>query len=332
MNLSDFHYNYPEELVAQHPLPRRDDSRMMVLHRAEGGCEDRRIADFPEFLKPDDLVVFNDTRVFAARLFGKTAKRPVEILLLEKVDNQEWNCLGRGLKKIPAGEPIRFGPSLTGHFTGHNGDRSRLRLEGENITAAVEAVGLPPLPPYIVRRSADAYSAEDRERYQSLFAKRSGSSAAPTASLHFSETLLGRIPNKTFVTLHVSTDTFQPIRCGTLAEHKMHGEFFDVPEMTQEKIAMAKAAGGRIFAVGTTTVRALESRWSENRTELFITPGFKFKIVDALLTNFHQPDSTLICLASAFAGRKQLLHAYKTAVTQQYRLFSFGDAMLILQE
>lgn len=330
MRLSDFHYDYPEELVAQHPPPRRDDSRMMVLHRAKSRCEDRQITDFPAFLKPNDLVIFNDTRVFAARLFGETAKRPVEILLLEKVNDHEWNCLGRGLKKTPPGEPIHFGPTLTGYFIAHNGDRSYIRLEGDKIESTIEKIGLPPLPPYIVRRSANAYSAEDRERYQSLFAKQNGSSAAPTASLHFSEKLLGSIPNKAFVTLHVSTDTFQPIRCDNLAEHQMHGEFFEVPELTRKKIVTTKAAGGRVFAVGTTTVRALESQWSENCTELFITPGFDFKIVDALLTNFHQPDSTLICLASAFAGREQLLHAYNEAVSRQYRLFSFGDAMLIV--
>lgn len=330
MNLSDFHYDYPEELVAQHPLPRRDDSRMLVLDRVNGECRHQRITDFPQFLGPNDLVVFNNTRVFAARLFGETAQRPVEILLLEPCGDGEWFCLGRGLKKNPLGEPIRFGPTLTGYFTAHNGDRSRIRLEGNNVHAAIEKAGLPPLPPYILRRGAGAYSAEDRERYQSLFAERSGSSAAPTASLHFSETLLDQIPNKAFVTLHVSTDTFQPIREEDLSRHKMHGEFFEVPEITQEKIEIAKTEGGRVFAVGTTTVRALESRWSKNRTELFITPGFDFRIVDALLTNFHQPDSTLICLVSAFAGRKPLLKAYREAIDLKYRLFSFGDAMLIL--
>lgn len=334
MNLSDFHYDFPEELIAQHPLPNRDDSRLMVLHRSQTSWEHQSIQDLPQYLTKKDLLVFNNTKVFAARFFGETAKRPIEVLLLEQTETGQWLCLGRGLKKIPLGEKIQFSEHLSGCFTQHRGDRSLLKLEGPTVEETMEQIGFPPLPPYIVRRTMADYSKEDRERYQAIFAEKMGSCAAPTASLHFSEKLISEIKkcgaSTTFVTLHVSTDTFQPIRVESLENHKMHGEFFEVPKEAQEKIRETKSNGGRIIAVGTTVARALESDWSQTRTDIFIKPGFSFRRVDALLTNFHQPDSTLICLVSALVGREFLLKAYQEAIQKQYRLFSFGDAMLIL--
>lgn len=318
--LDSYRYRYPEALIAQYPLPQRDQSRMMVIDRRRQSWEHRMVMDLTEFLGPGDLLVFNDTQVFPARLLGKDQK--IEILLLEK-NGTGWKALGKPFKKIQAGMTIDFGAGLQGQIVQKNGDQLEIQLNEDPL---IEKVGLPPLPPYI-RRAAQP---EDKERYQSIFAKQTGSAAAPTASLHFTEELVEQLTNKgveiAFVTLHVSRDTFLPIRTEDVTQHPMHGEHFCVPQKTQAKIKQAK----RVIAVGTTVVRALESDWSQNETKLFITPGFKLKVVDALLTNFHQPASTLLLLVSAFAGRELILQAYADAIQQKYRLFSYGDCMLIL--
>lgn len=318
MNLSLFQYLFPKGLIAQHPLPQRDQSRMMVMDRGHRAWEHRAIRDLPSFLDPGDLLVFNDTRVFPARLVGGK----FEILLLKK-NGAGWKALGKPLKKIKEGMTIDFGGGLIGLITQKNADHLEIQLNQDSL---IEKAGFPPLPPYI-RRGAEP---EDKDRYQSIFARHTGSAAAPTASFHFTPELMARLTAKgvetAFVTLHVSRDTFLPIRTEDITQHKMHGERFFVPKETQAKIKQAR----RVIAVGTTAVRALESDWSQPETKLYITPGFEFKIVDALLTNFHQPASTLLLLVSAFAGRELILQAYAEAIARQYRLFSYGDGMLIL--
>ena len=320
MRLDLFQYKFPKALIAQYPLDQRDASRMMVVDRGRQGLEHRTIRDLPQFLRPGDLLVFNDSRVFPARLLGKDQK--IEILLLEK-NGSGWEALGKPFKKIKEGMEIDFGGGLQGSITQKNSEQLNIQLNNEPL---LETVGLPPLPPYIRR----APQPEDKERYQSIFARRTGSAAAPTASFHFTEelvqTLKARGVEIAFITLHVSRDTFLPIRTEDVTQHKMHGERFCVPKETQAKIKQAR----RVIAVGTTVVRALESDWNQPETKLFITPGFEFKIVDAMLTNFHQPASTLLLLVSAFVGREFILKAYTEAIAQQYRLFSYGDCMLIV--
>lgn len=330
MDLTLFQYDYPQELVAQHPLPERDASRMMVVDREQSRFEHKRIQNLPNYLREGDLLVFNDTKVFPARLMGEdvTGKK-IEILLLNR-DKNRWRALGKPFKKIKGGMEINFGEDFSGRIVKKEDGFLEIELHGENIEEKIETIGLPPLPPYIRRKMATDYSKEDKEHYQSIFARLSGSAAAPTASLHFSAQLMEKIKAKgietAFVTLHVSTDTFLPVRVSDITQHTMHGETFLIPKGTQEKIAKAK----RVIAVGTTVVRALESDWSQSTTKLFITPGFKFKIVDAMLTNFHQPESTLLMLVSTFAGRDFILERYKNAIAEKYRLFSYGDCMLIL--
>ncbi|MDZ4224504.1 MAG: tRNA preQ1(34) S-adenosylmethionine ribosyltransferase-isomerase QueA, partial [bacterium] len=306
--------------------------------RQAGGtiCNDG-VKNLPEYLHAGDLLVFNDTKVFPARIFaGK-----MEILLLGTVDHgpgtrdqKHWRCLAKPLKKIKEGMELVFSETLKGIVTQKTAEDIEIKFECENLEKELEKIGLPPLPPYIQRKSEADYTSEDRERYQSIFAKHKGSAAAPTASFHFSETLIETIRQKgidtAFVTLHVSRDTFLPIREEEVTQHKMHGERFCVPEETQRKIAETKKNGGRVIAVGTTATRALESDWMQPITRHYIYPGYSFKIVDGILTNFHQPASTLLLLVSAFAGREFILQAYQEAIAQGYRLFSYGDCMLIL--
>ena len=330
MNLSLFQYDYPKELIAQHPLPQRDLSRMMVLHMLTGNICHNRVKNLPAYLRAGDLLVFNDTKVFPARLFAEK----MEILLLGTVDQKQWRCLAKPLKKLSEGMVLHFSETLKGIVTKKSDDNVEIQFQCENVEEEIEKIGLPPLPPYIQRKSAKDYTAEDRERYQSIFAKNSGSAAAPTASFHFSRSLIENICQKgidtAFVTLHVSRDTFLPIRENNVTQHKMHGERFCVPEETQKKIAQTKKNGGRVVAIGTTATRALESDWTQPGTHHYIYPGYSFKIVDGMLTNFHQPASTLLLLVSAFAGREFILESYKEAIVKRYRLFSYGDCMLIL--
>ena len=326
--LSDYDYVLPRELIAQRPLERRQDSRMMVLHRAEQNIEHRQFGDLKTFLQAGDLLVLNDTRVLAARRFSDNGA--VEFLFLERVGPTRWKCM------VTPGRKMRIGATAT---IGNVSLRvEEITAEGERIVALekdvdVYAGGSMPLPPYVNRFSDDT----DAARYQTVFAREPGAVAAPTAGLHFTSDMLSEIPHA-FVTLHVGPGTFLPVRSENIAEHRMHAERFSISPEAADKINDAQ----RIVAVGTTAMRVLEtamrkikpeSRQIESQsgeTDLFIYPPFTFRIVDALLTNFHLPRSTLLMLVSAFAGREFILRAYEEAVRERYRFFSYGDCMLIL--
>lgn len=317
----DYDYPLPESLIARHPLPERDASRMMVLDRATARIEHRLFTDLPAYLGADELVVLNDTRVVPARVFSDD--RQVELLFLEVVDAQTWRCLVKPGRKMKVGAPIRVG--------GVTGKVRKIEAEGERVIEfsgplELDAIGQLPLPPYL-RRGAEP---EDAERYQTVFARRRGAIAAPTAGLHFTSTMLARIPH-TFVTVHVGVGTFRPVQVEDVRAHRMHSERFHIPE----EGARAINAAPRILAVGTTTTRLLETlgrplRPGDGTTDIFIYPPYQFRAVDALLTNFHLPKSTLLMLVSAFAGREFVLRAYQEAIRQEYRFFSYGDCMLIL--
>ena len=338
MRRQDFAYELPEELIAQSPLAERSASRMLVLDARSGACADRLVRDLPEYLRPHDLLVLNDTRVLPARLVGtKPTGGRVEILLERALSGRQ------ALAQVSASKPIRPGLEITTaggtvRVLERDSDLWRLELPAEALGFFQEH-GTVPLPPYI-RRAA---LAADSERYQSIFAREAGAVAAPTASLHFdaplAATLRARGIEQAFVTLHVGAGTFQPVRVSELAEHVMHGERVTVSAATCAAVARARAAGGRVVAVGTTVVRALEAAaleaggaalvpWS-GETRLFITPGFRFQLTDMLLTNFHLPESTLLMLVCAFAGPARVLAAYAHAVRARYRFFSYGDAMLL---
>jgi S-adenosylmethionine:tRNA ribosyltransferase-isomerase len=336
---ADFAYELPDELIAQVPLPARSASRLLVLDRATGATADRRFRELPRLLSRGDLLVLNDTRVVAARLFGsKPSGGRVEILLERPVGEREALAQLRSSKPIRPGLEIATpgGPVLV---MAREEDLWRIRLP-EAVLDFFDRVGHVPLPPYIRRAAGEL----DQERYQSLFARERGAVAAPTASLHFDETLLealeARGVGRAFVTLHVGAGTFQPVRTDDLDSHVMHAERATVGAATCGAIARARAEGRRVVAVGTTVVRALESAalsskeegalapWS-GETTLFVRPGFRFRVVDALVTNFHLPESTLLMLVCAFAGREPVLRAYRHAVEARYRFFSYGDAMLL---
>ena len=340
MRRQDFAYELPAELIAQSPLAQRAAGRMLVLDPATGACTDRCVRDLPQMLRRGDLLVFNDTRVLPARLFGhKPSGGRVEIFLERALGGCE------ALVQLSASKPIRVGLEIAtaGGVVGVNGRAEdlwhvRLPLPAREF---FECWGETPLPPYIHRPPGDA----DRERYQSIFAREPGAVAAPTASLHFDAALLDELTrrgvNHSCVTLHVGAGTFQPVRTDNLAAHTMHAERVTVGTAACTAIAAARAAGARVVAVGTTVIRALESAalaadgglapWS-GETRLFITPGFRFQVVDALLTNFHLPESTLLMLVCAFAGQQAVLAAYAHAVRARYRFFSYGDAMLLTRE
>jgi S-adenosylmethionine:tRNA ribosyltransferase-isomerase len=389
--VSDFDFPLPPELIAQHPPAERAASRL--LHMNAGALEDRVFSEFPELLRRGDLLVFNDTRVLPARLFGHRAQRlsphnpasreflqgRVEVLLTRKLapgDEQLWQALVRPGKKIMPGERLYFGPAdgvaNDGAPEGAEGDAGLLEAEvldrgafGErtlrflpvpDFFARLERLGHIPLPPYIDRED----TAEDRERYQTVFARDPGSVAAPTAGLHFTDEILTRLRDRgvetATVTLHVGLGTFSPIRTEVVEEHKIHTEWYRIPEETSARIARAKRDGRRVVAVGTTTVRTLEyaagagqllaagtqssaagyaantapgARALSGEADIFIYPGYSFRVVDAMLTNFHLPKSTLLMLVSAFAGRERVLAAYRHAVRERYRFFSYGDCMFI---
>jgi S-adenosylmethionine:tRNA ribosyltransferase-isomerase len=351
----DFSFDLPEELIAQSPLAERSASRLLVLDGATGGLADRNMGDLPSYLRAGDLLVFNDTRVVAARIVGaKPSGGRVEIFL-ERV---KAGVAGEALVQLRASKPIREGLEITTaggvvRVVGREDELWRVEVPGDGLEF-FETWGEVPLPPYI-HRSADA---NDRERYQSIFAREKGAVAAPTASLHFDAPLVAKLEamgvGRAFVTLHVGAGTFQPLRTDDLDAHKMHAERVSVSAATWEAVQLTRAAGGRVVAVGTTVVRALESAalhvgdpasgmgkrevgsgsraattiWSDE-TRLFIRPGFEFQLVDAMVTNFHLPESTLLMLVSAFAGREHVLSAYAHAVRERYRFFSYGDAMLV---
>jgi S-adenosylmethionine:tRNA ribosyltransferase-isomerase len=333
---ADFHYDLPESLIAQQPLAERSASRMLTLDGATGQFADRAVRDFPSMLLPGDLLVFNDTRVIPARLFAmKESGGKVEILLERPLDGHTALVHARASKPLRPDMPLnsRGGTLRT---IEKRGDLWVIELP-EPALPFFERFGQMPLPPYI-RREPDA---SDARRYQSVFARRQGAVAAPTASLHFDEPLLADIEargvERTFVTLHVGAGTFQPVRAEAVGAHVMHAEFVEVGAETCERIAATRSRGGRVIAVGTTVVRALESAAGGGElapfvgdSTLFIVPGFRFRVVDAMLTNFHLPESTLLMLVSAFAGRDAVLSAYRHAVASEYRFFSYGDAMFVL--
>lgn len=332
----DFHYQLPDELIARQPAARRSDSRLLHLDGVSGGIADLRFADLPRLLCAGDLLVFNDTRVIPARLFGSKATGGKVELLLERVTGGHLALVQLRSSKPPAaGSTVRLPGGVEAVILGREGDFWRVDF-GTDPASLFERHGEMPLPPYL-RRAAQDF---DRERYQTVYARAPGAVAAPTAGLHFDETLLEECQRagaaRAFVTLHVGAGTFQPVRVDDLREHRMHAELIDVPPATCEAVAACRARGGRVVAVGTTAVRALESAAQGGRlapfagdTRLFITPGYRFRIVDALITNFHLPESTLLMLVAAFAGPGHVLGAYRHAVAQRYRFFSYGDAMFV---
>lgn len=324
LRASDFDYPLPEALIAVRPCERREQSRMMVLRRDQMSWEHVFFSDFERYLTSEDIVVLNDTRVIPARVISDDGK--LELLLLEQLGERSWQCMVRPGRRLRCGAKIRAG-GVTGEVVEvyPNGDR---RLDFD-VPLDLSRIGRLPLPPYFNR----AATLEDHERYQTVYARAEGSVAAPTAGLHFTDSLLGRIRHA-FVTLHVGAGTFKSVQSENLAEHPMHSERYELPEHTAEAVN----AAGRVIAVGTTTARVLEScavegvalSASSGRTDLFIRPPYKFKVVDALLTNFHLPKSTLLMMVSALAGREFVMQAYAEAVRQKYRFFSYGDCMLVI--
>jgi len=338
MKLSDFMYDLPEERIAQTPVEPRDHSRLMVIHRNTGEIEHRQFYDVIEYLNPGDCLVINETKVIPARLYGE---RPTggacEVLLLKQLGPKRWETLVRPGKKLKPGAEVVFGDGplkcRVMETTDVGGRIVEFECEG-SFEAALDALGEMPLPPYIHEKL------EDRGRYQTVYAKQDGSAAAPTAGLHFTPELMARIREKGVdivpVLLHVGLGTFRPVKVENIEEHEMHSEYFEVTPEAAERINATRQRGGRIIAVGTTSVRTLESAVEDGRlvakrgdTNIFIKPGYRFQLVDGLITNFHLPGSTLIMLVSALWDRERILEAYRMAVEEEYRFFSFGDAMLI---
>jgi S-adenosylmethionine:tRNA ribosyltransferase-isomerase len=335
LTLGDFDFALPPDLIAQHPAAQRSGSRLLDGTQAQP--VDRVFRELPELLSPRDLLVFNDTKVVKARLFGeKPTGGKVELLIERVLGGREIAAHMKASKKPPPGTVLRmqggFTATLSGRWPDEEGQLFRFALSDDPY-GLMERHGHVPLPPYIEHPD----TAEDVQRYQTVFARRPGAVAAPTAALHFDKALLAQLDARgvprASVTLHVGAGTFQPVRTDNIAEHRMHSEWYEVPESTQQAIAAARASGGRVVAVGTTTVRTLES-WAltgqaGGDTSIFITPGFGFRLVDRLITNFHLPRSTLLMLVSAFAGYDHIMNLYRHAIAQRYRFFSYGDAMLL---
>ena len=340
MKTSDFYYDLPKELIAQDPIADRSSSRLLVLDRRTGRVDHRIFTDITDYLTPNDCLVLNDTRVIPARLIGNKSDTGagVEVFLLKRLDSNVWETLVRPGKKLRKGARVQFGDGLLKcEIEDVLPDGNRLvRFEYEGIFEEIlDKLGQIPLPPYITHRLSD------KNRYQTVYAKYDGSAAAPTAGLHFTEELLQKIKDKgvriCFVTLHVGLGTFRPVKAENIDEHHMHSEFYSIGEDAAKIINDTKDAGGRVVCVGTTSCRTIESaadsdghvKAASGNTDIFIYPGYRFKVLDALITNFHLPESTLLMLVSALAGRENILNAYKTAIEERYRFFSFGDAMLI---
>jgi len=356
MRLQDFDYYLPRRLIAQQPLPERDRSRLMVLNRRSGSVDHRLFPDLPGYLHPGDILVINETKVLPARLMGrKESGGRVEILLVRKRpraegdaiadgDGSEWECLVQSCGKLRDQTRVLLGGQIWGELVGRTpAGLWRLRLKGQGeIARALRRIGYPPLPPYIRRNGDPAMRTKDLERYQTVYARREGAIAAPTAGLHFTEALLDEIKRRGIfilpLILHVGLGTFLPVKHEDIGKHRLEPEFFEVPEKTAEAVNAARVQGKKVIAVGTTVTRALEScvdgkgtiRARRGQTELFILPGYHFRAVDSLITNFHLPRSTLLMLVSAFAGREIILAAYEEAIAKNYRFYSYGDAMLIL--
>ena len=333
---ADFHYELPDDLIARHPTARRRDSRLLHLDGTRGAIADRQFADLPKLLRRGDLLVFNDTRVVPARLFGiKETGGRVELMLERVLGGSRALVQLRASKPPAVGARIRLAGGSTATVTGREGEFWVLDF-AETPGAVFERSGVIPLPPYMKRAAEDF----DRERYQTVYARAPGAVAAPTAGLHFDEVLLAACQDaglaSAYVTLHVGAGTFQPVRAEDVSEHRMHAERASVTAAACDAVRACRERGGRVVAVGTTAVRALEAAAASGRldaysgdTRLFITPGFQFRIVDALVTNFHLPESTLLMLVSALAGREHVLRAYRHAVQQRYHFFSYGDAMFV---
>ena len=350
MKVSDFDFELPPERIAQEPAARRDASRLMVLDRVARTIVHRTFADLPEYLRASDLLVANDTRVIPARVFGRKARAgtggKVEFLLLEETAPGVWDALMRSRRRPKTGEQVILDGDLAVATVLAEGELGRVQVRLDSQLPWLELldrIGQTPLPPYIQRKAASpAQQAADRERYQTVFAREPGAVAAPTAGLHFTPEVLARLAaqgvDRATVTLHVGIGTFRPVSVENVADHRMDFERWWIPDATARKVAAAKAAGGRVVAVGTTSVRTLESAAArpegfgagQGRTDLFIHPPYEFKVVDALVTNFHLPKSTLIMMISAFAGRDFVQEAYQAAIREGYRFYSYGDGMLIL--
>ena len=341
MKTSDFFYNLPENLIAQTPLEPRDSSRMMVLHRDSDRIEHKHFYDVIDYLEPGDCLIVNDSRVIPARIYGvkEDTGAKIEFLLLRQLDGSRWETLVKPGRKAKVGARFVFGEGLLhAEVLDVTDDGNRivdLQCANNNVYAALDQIGQMPLPPYITEKL------EDQERYQTVYSHELGSAAAPTAGLHFTNELLDKIRAKGvnigYVTLHVGLGTFRPVKVDDVTKHKMHSEHYEIPQETADLINATKAAGKRVIAVGTTSCRTLESvaaageiKACDGFTDIFIYPGFEFKVLDGLITNFHLPESTLIMLVSAFYGYEKTMKAYEVAVKEKYRFFSFGDAMIIL--
>ncbi|HEX2639030.1 MAG TPA: tRNA preQ1(34) S-adenosylmethionine ribosyltransferase-isomerase QueA [Pyrinomonadaceae bacterium] len=343
MPKSEYWFDLPEKQIAQQPLERREASRMLVVDRGSRSYRDSEFTAFPGLIRKGDVIVLNDTKVFPARLFGSTdTGANVEIFLVREVDTAAWHALAKPARRLRAGKTVNFEGGLSGEIVEKSEDGTvTIRFDPErDLTSELERIGRTPLPPYI-KRSRDAIDA-DRERYQTVYAANRGSIAAPTAGLHFTPEMIGRLEDLgaeiTKVTLHVGYGTFEPVRNDDLSQHRVMAEEVTVGADAAEKLNKAKAEGRRVVAIGTTTTRALEGnvakhgRFTEERdfTDLTITPGHRFKAIDALLTNFHLPESSLLILVSTFAGRELIMEAYEHAVAAGYRFYSYGDCMFIV--
>lgn len=344
MLISEYTYDLPEELIAQTPLEKRENSRLLAVNRAGRSLLDERFYNFPQFLKKGDVVVLNNTKVFPARLLGasETGAR-VELFLVHEIETQIWEALARPARRLQPGKKISFGVNLTAEVLETTAEGRRIvRFEtSKNFDEVLEAVGQTPLPPYIKREEGGGSSDADKNRYQTVFAKQRGAIAAPTAGLHFTPEILDQIKNLgasiAEITLHVGYGTFEPVRVSDLSEHRVLPERCEISDQTARVLNEAKSENRRVIAVGTTTTRALESSVSESGrvisgsrlADLTITPHYKFKVVDGLLTNFHLPQSSLLVLVSTFAGHELIMKAYRHAVESRYRFYSYGDCMLI---
>lgn len=340
MDIKEFDYDLPQELIAQTPLANREGSRLLVLDRETGEMEHRHFSEIRELLRPGDLLVLNDSRVIPARIFGirEGTGAKVEFLLLKRTEGNRFECLVKPGRKARPGERFQFGEGrMTAEILGVIEDGVRIvefACEGE-LLEVLDEIGLMPLPPYITEKL------EQKERYQTVYAHAPGSAAAPTAGLHFTKELLSDLEKEgvelAYVTLHVGLGTFRPVKVERIEEHQMHTEWYTVSEKAAEQINCAKREGRRVICVGTTSCRTVESAADENGivragsadTGIFIYPGYRFKVLDALITNFHLPESTLLMLVSALAGRENVLRAYREAIEKRYRFFSFGDAMFV---
>ena len=343
LKLADFDYELPPGMIAQHAAEPRDSSRLLLLRRSSGGLSHHVFRELPGLLERGDLLVLNDTRVIPARMLGRRSSGGrIEVLLLHRIEDDTWRCMVNPGRKIHPGDTIVFSDELSGKVIDRTeGGTRSIRFESDgDFDAVLQRTGITPLPPYIRR---DEPEEGDRERYQTIYAERPGAVAAPTAGLHFTERVLGELAEHGVetvrLTLHVGPGTFRPVKVEDIDEHRMDGEWYELSEESAARINETRSAGRRVVAVGTTAVRSLESAWdgSSGRiepgsgwTELFIRPGHRFGAVDAMLTNFHLPRSTLLMLVSAFAGRETILAAYAEAVRQGYRFYSYGDYMLIL--